>query len=94
MLMSLILITGLLSISVFSVFGLHAAKLYKPNIYECELQYVNENTYEQFRLNEPRKLTCVYRCRDANGKFKWAEQLISNQGCTFIKTMYKTDTKK
>ena len=78
------MISGLLMISYFSIFGLHASeKIVKytdryitaplPDRYECELKWINENTLGQFRNNQPEIITCVYKCQDANGRFDWID---------------------
>ena len=44
---------------------LHASfNLVKPNIFDCVLQSADENNIEQFMNDEPRMLTCTYKCRD------------------------------
>ena len=99
---ALIMISGLLMISYFSIFGLHASeKIVKftdryitaplPDRYECELKWINENTLGQFRNNQPEIITCVYKCQDANGRFDWIDWAKDDRGCKFRKRMYKTD---
>ena len=69
---------------------LHSA-IIKPEdtLYHCKLQWIYENHLEQFRFNEPRTLTCVYRCQGFSSRFKWLEKQ-SPKGCKFNKTLHKT----
>jgi len=90
-----VLATGLTTISMFSIFGLHAheIKFYVPpnkDIYECQLQRLNENHLEQFELGKDRIITCLYRCEDSHGAFKWIERTNQNGGCKFNTRVYKT----
>ena len=81
------LVAGLLMVQ-----PLHASlKLLKPNIFDCVLQSADENNIEQFMNDEPRTLTCTYKCKDAKGKWRWAEQQSNKDGCKFNKTLYKTE---
>ena len=91
---SIIMVSGLLMISYFSIFGLHAKAfsiLPKPDIFDCELQSLNENILEQFNLNEPEIITCMYKCKDSNGNWYWVEKTKDIRGCPYLKRMYKTE---
>ena len=58
-------------------------------LYHCKLQWIYENHLEQFRFNEPRTLTCIYRCQGFSSQFKWLEKQ-NPKGCKFNKTLHKT----
>ena len=61
----------------------------KDTLYRCKLQWIYENHLEQFRFNEPKTLTCVYRCQGFSSHFRWLEKQ-SPKGCKFNKTLHKT----
>ena len=91
---AVIMISGLLMISYFSIFGLHAKTfsiIPKPDIFDCELQSISENTLEQFRTNAKEVITCMYKCRDSTGDWLWVEQTKDMKGCSYLKRMYKTE---
>ena len=84
---AVIMISGLLMISYFSIFGLHAkpfSVLPKPDIFDCELQSISENTLEQFRTNAKKVIT-------STGDWLWVEQTKDMKGCSYLKRMYKTE---
>lgn len=87
----------LLLISLFSIFGLHAAhaNFYVPpnkDIYECELKSLHENTLEQFRNEEEKVITCLYLCQDTHGVFEWVEKTKDLKGCKYRARLYKTES--
>jgi len=91
----------ILIISMFSIFGLHAripnTEFYVPpnkDIYECRLQWIHENHNEQFLLNQERLLTCVYKCKDTHGTFRWHEKSWDRKGCKINSRVYKTEIGK
>ena len=89
----LVLATGLTSISMLSIFGLHAripqTEFYVPpnkDIYECRLQWIHEND-----ITSQRMLTCLYKCEDTHGTFEWYEKSWDNKGCKIKTRVYKTE---
>ena len=92
-----VMIFVILMISVFSIFGLHAktnTKYFVPpnkDIYECQLQYFDENHLEQFQLGRDQVITCYYKCVDTHGAFKWVERIKDERGCKFNTRVYKTE---
>jgi len=97
MITSIIVIVGLIGMSSLSVFGLHAktnAKFFVPpnkDIYECTLQYFDENHLEQFQLGKDQIITCFYKCVDTHGAFRWVERIKDKRGCKFNTRIYKTE---
>ncbi len=86
----------LLLISLFSIFGLHAAhsNFYVPpnkDIYECELKSLHENNLEQFRNKEQEIIICLYLCQDTHGTFEWFERTKDLKGCKYNTRVYKTE---
>ena len=88
----------ILLISLFRIFGLHAkvpnSEFYVPpnkDIFECKLQWIHENHNEQFLLNHERMLTCVYKCKDTHGTFRWHEKSWDQKGCKINSRVYKTE---
>ena len=94
----IIFVLGLSIISFTSINGLHAkipqTEFYVPpnkDIYECRLQWIHENHNEQFLLNHERLLTCVYKCKDTHGTFRWYEKSCDKKGCKIKTRVYKTE---
>lgn len=95
---SISVLFAILIVGLTTSMGLHAgipqSEFFVPpneDIYECRLQWIHENHNEQFLLGEKRLLTCVYKCKDVSGTFRWLDKSWDEKGCKINSRVYKTE---